>query len=279
MKLLILDRGFIDGKSIGTIKEKHGIDVLIPLKAKMEITTDAWRLSEVDGKPWLSWEPPAKKAPVDPPQRPESIRRAEKNRQETIARKKKESGVEEKPRLERVEFKVIPMMELWQECKVPLDVVLMREYMSDGTSSEWGLMTTRQVDNPVKIRQLYHVRSACEEGWRQRQTKCYWDLTGFRSPRFSLVVNQIIFVLMAYTLLEVFLIKSDRGELTKSTRKRLLAELLPDGEKVAVYYANRVGYFSVMEYTDIILNLREGPRRRLAGKVKRLRKSQLTPPQ
>ena len=92
-------------------------------------------------------------------------------------------------------------------------------------------------------------------------------------------IIQIIFVLMAYTLLEVFLIKSDRGELTKSTRKRLLAELLPDGEKVAVYYANCVGYFSVMEYTDIILNLREGPRRRLAGKVKRLRKTQLTPPQ
>lgn len=149
--------------------------------------------------------------------------------------------------------------------------------MSDGTSSEWGLMTTRRVDNPVEFRQLYHVRSACEEGWRQ--TKCYWDLTGFRSPRFSLVVNQILFVLMAYTLLEVFLTKSNRGELTKSTRKRLLAELLPDGEKVAVYYANRVGYFSVMEYTDIILNLREGPRRRLAGKVKRLRKSQLMPPQ
>ena len=48
MKLLILDRGLIDGKSIGTIKEKHGVDVLIPLKAKMDITTDAWRLSEVD---------------------------------------------------------------------------------------------------------------------------------------------------------------------------------------------------------------------------------------
>jgi hypothetical protein len=277
MKLLILDRGFIDGRSITSIKKEYGVDVLLPLKSKMNMTTDAWKLSEVDRNPWQVWEPPAKQAPVDPPQRPERIRRAEKKRQETVARKKKEAGIEEKPLLVRVELKVIPQMQLWEECEVPLDVVLMREHMSDGTVSEWGLMTTRRVEDPVEIRRLYGLRSSCEEGWRQ--TKCFWDLTGFRSPCFSLVVSQIIFVLLAYTLLEVFLVKSDRGELAKSTRKRLLAELLPDGEKVAVYYANRVGYFSVMEYTDLILNLREGARRRLAGKIKRLRKSQIAPPE
>ena len=117
--------------------------------------------------------------------------------------------------------------------------------MSDGDSSQWGLMTSREVDDPLEIRELYHLRSACEEGWRQ--TKCYWDLTGYRSASFSLVVNQIIFVLLAYSLLQLFLLKSDRGELAKATKKRLLAELLPDGEKVAVYCKNHVGYFGLME--------------------------------
>jgi len=85
---------------------------------------------------------------------------------------------------------------LWDTCDVPINVVLMREHMSDGTCSEWGLMTTREVDDPLEIRELYELRPSCEEGWRQ--TKCYWDMTSFRSPAFSLVVNQVVFVLLAY---------------------------------------------------------------------------------
>jgi hypothetical protein len=175
-----------------------------------------------------------------------------------------------------VEFKVVPAIEIWKECGVPLDVVVMREYRSDGEVSEWGLMTTRRVSDGIEIWELYQVRSACEEGWRQ--TKCYWDMTGFRSRTFSLVVSQVTFILFAYSLLQAFLLKSDRGDMAQMTRQRLLAELLPDGEKIAVYCENRVGYFGAGEYTDILLNLSEGPRRRLQGIVRRLRKAQTEPP-
>jgi len=276
MRTLLVDRGFIDGASIGAIKKGHDIDVVVPLKAKMQITEDAWKLAEVDREPWLVWEAPQNKPPPDPPQRPERLRRAERKRQETIAKLKREKGIKPRPHLVRVELKVIPQMRLWEECEVALDVVLMREHRSDGEVSSWGLMTTRRVVDPMEIRDLYSLRPSAEEGWRQ--SKCYWDLTGFRSCSFPLVVNQVIFVLLAYTLLQVFLVKTERGELAKATRQRLLAELLPDGEKIAVYFQNRVGYFSVAEYTDIILNLVEGARRRLQGTIRRLRKSQIEPP-
>ena len=281
LKTLLIDRGFIDGESLGGIKSDLGVDWIVPLKAGMDITTDAWKLAEVDKTPWVTWEPPPKVPPPEPPQRPEGIRKAEKKRQATVAAKKKErqekEGSAARPELVRVELKVIPEMRLWSSCSVPVNVVLMREHMSDGTCSSWGLMTSREVDDPLEIRRLYAVRSACEEGWRQE--KCYWDLTGFRAASFSLVVNQVIFVLMAYSLLQLFLIKSDRGELAKATRQRLLAELLPDGEKVAVYRKNRVGYFRLMDYSQILLELSEGARRRLVGTIRRLRKSQLEPPE
>jgi len=276
MKTLLIDRGFIDGESLGAIKESYGVDVVVPLKKGMSITEDAWKLAEVDPQPWLSWEPPPPAPAPDPPQRPEEIRRAEKARQLKVAKQKREKGIRPPPRLVRVEFKVIPRMNLWKECSVPLDVVLMREHYSDGKISSWGLMTTKEVTNPREIRELYGVRTACEEGWRQ--TKCYWDMTGFRSPAYTLVVSQVIFVLLAFSLLQLFLLKSDRGELAKMTRQRLLAELLPDGEKVAVYWGNHVGYLRVLEYSQILLNLLEGPRRRLAGTIRRLRKGQLEPP-
>jgi hypothetical protein len=276
MKTLLVDRGFIDGESIRRIKEKHGVDVVVPLKAKMDITEDAWKLAEVDGRAWQEWRPPEKIKPPDPPQRPESIREAEKTRQKTIAENKEREGVKPRPHLVRVELKLIPRINLWTECGLPLDVVLMREYMSDGETSQWGLMTTGEVNDPMEIRKLYGLRSRCEEGWRQK--KCYWDMTSFRSCKFSLVVNQVIFVLLSYSLLQVFLLQSDRGDLAKATRERLLQMLLPDGDKVAIYYKNRVGYFSLREYSDILLNLAEGARRRLQGTVRRLRKAELEPP-
>ncbi len=176
----------------------------------------------------------------------------------------------------RIEIKTIPHISIWDECPVPLDVVLMREHFTDGSVSSWGLMTTRQVENPWEIRELYRARTACEEGWRQ--TKCYWDLTGFRSRSMSLITSQVIFVLLAYTLLEVFLLRSERRELAKQTKQRLLAQLLPEGEQVAVYWQNRVGYFGIKEYSDILLNLREGPRRRLQGTIRRLKKIQSETP-
>src|SRR6266550_6182253 len=46
IKLLILDRGFIDGKNITRCKQEWGIDVLLPMKKKMDIWEDAWALAK-----------------------------------------------------------------------------------------------------------------------------------------------------------------------------------------------------------------------------------------
>src|SRR2546422_10626974 len=92
MKTLLVDRGFICGKSIGKIKTDFLTDVVVPLKAKMQITEDAWRLAELDGKPWQVWEPPPKVPLPDPPQRPEWLRRGEQKRPKKVAQKKKKEG-------------------------------------------------------------------------------------------------------------------------------------------------------------------------------------------
>jgi len=54
MKRLILDRGFLDGRAISTAKSEYGIDVLIPLRRRMDIYEDAmalFRLPDVDWVP------------------------------------------------------------------------------------------------------------------------------------------------------------------------------------------------------------------------------------
>jgi hypothetical protein len=52
IKLLIMDRGFIDGPLISRLKKRYAIDVLIPLKRNMEALVDAWGLSFLPETKW-----------------------------------------------------------------------------------------------------------------------------------------------------------------------------------------------------------------------------------
>ena len=122
----------------------------------------------------------------------------------------------------------------------------------------------------------YAVRPAIEE--EHRQEKCFWDMSHFRSTSFSLVVNQVVFVELASSLIQLFLRNLGREEWIGRTRKRLLELLLPNEYKIVVYFQQRFGLFSIHEYEEALLSLRKGARRRLLGKVRQLRRAQCTPP-
>ena len=103
-------------------------------------------------------------------------------------------------------------------------------------------------------------------------------MTHFRSIAFSLVANQILFVELAYSLIQIFLRKVGRNELIGKTRQRLLDSLLPSQNQIALYHQQRFGMFDRYEYQELLLTLREGARRKLLGKTRRLRRSQSWPP-
>lgn len=67
MKLLILDRGFLDGKAIGQCRRKHRIDVLIPLKKNMDLFVDAMGLAQDPQAQWQELpQPPSTPAQARP---------------------------------------------------------------------------------------------------------------------------------------------------------------------------------------------------------------------
>jgi hypothetical protein len=179
--------------------------------------------------------------------------------------------------LDHVELKAIRDMKLWEACPVPIHVVLLRDVFSDGSMAQWALATTRSFQDPVEIWDLYKMRPAIEE--RHRQMKCFWDLCRFRSRTYSLVVNQVIFMVLAYSLMQCFLLKAERDDFAAATRRRLLEQLLPDGQRVCVYRDNYVGYFTPLELLAETLKLSEGPKRRLVGTVRRLCSSALAAPE
>jgi hypothetical protein len=115
------------------------------------------------------------------------------------------------------------------------------------------------------------LRTAIEE--RHRQYKCFWDLTRMHSRAFSLVVNQSLFVLLAYTLLQAHLLLRQRQRLNPLTRTSILDLLTPTVEVVAVYYRQRFCLLSLPEFARILLTLEEVARKKLLKKTRRFEKN------
>ena len=76
--------------------------------------------------------------------------------------------------------------------------------MNTGQTKDWVLVSTSDRFTAAHIRSTYELRPAIEE--RHRQYKCFWDLTRMHSCAFSLVVNQALMVLLAYTLVQAHLV-------------------------------------------------------------------------
>ena len=147
----------------------------------------------------------------------------------------------------------------WSDCPVPLTAVVSREVDERGQTKDWV------------IRSANELRTAIEE--RHRQYKCFWDLTHMHSRAFSLVVNQVLFVLLSYTLLEAHLRLRKRQELNRRTRASIFPLLSPTLQVVAVYYRHRFCLFSVPEFARILLTLDDPARSQLLEKIHRIEKN------
>ncbi len=94
----------------------------------------------------------------------------------------------------------------------------------------------KDIEDPRQPAKQYHLRIATEE--RYRQVKCFSDLTKFTSRAFSMVVNQVIFMMLAYNLLQLHLFRQKRKELNQKILPHIRQQLLPWDNHIIVYYQN-----------------------------------------
>jgi hypothetical protein len=270
MKRLILDRGFLDGKAISICKKEYDIDILIPIRRNMDIYDDAMALFRDSDVDWVYCKEPVAEVKKHPRPRPQVIVQREKKRQKKIQKLKqeKQSLLPEKTLLKR-EAAAIGEFCTWSSCTVPLNVVANREHYADGHQKTWLLIDTKEVNDPSKDRELYHLRTTTEE--RYRQVKCFIDLTDFTSCSFSMVVNQVVFTVLAYDLLQLYLLKKGRKELNRKTLPRVRQQLLPSNNHIIVYYQNYYTFFNSMELIEFLVMLHEEARHKVAEKCRRLR--------
>lgn len=276
MKLLVFDRGLIDGQTVGNLKTKFDVDSLFPLKRGMDLWSDAKVLAEQDGRPWLHYDIPEPEPPTPPPDRPDVVQRREDARMRTLDEIRREEGPAPPTRkLKFIEYKYVEPSTVWETCSVGVGVLLVKSTYDNGDTLDWALASTKIFDDPLDMYLVYRIRCGIEED--HRQEKLFWDLSHFRTPRFTLVVNRVVFVELAYSLIQIFLKKIQEGELIGKSRERLLDCLLPQVSRVVLYYKQRFGFFDRYEYQEELLTLDEGPRRNALGKTRALRRGQVAP--
>jgi len=107
---------------------------------------------------------------------------------------------------------------------------------------------------------------------RHRQLKCFSDLAGFTSRRFSLVVNQVVFVLLMYSLLQWYWQRIRRPEFNPRTTARALEQLRPTMSVILIFYQGYVARLAPLEYQELLLTLKEEARLKILAKTRRLRR-------
>ena len=277
VKVLIVDRGLIDGARIGYLKQKLGIDTIVPLRANMDLYTDAIGLTRLPGFAWEPYAPGA--APAPPPSaspRPAAVEKREAKRQRTLAKRKTDAAAAETPAAPmpppQTLLGVGRGLLSWSPCPVPLTAVVNRERDAHGQTKDWVLVSTSDRFTAAHIRSTYELRPAIEE--RHRQYKCFWDLTRMHSCAFSLVVNQALFVLLAYTLVQAHLVLRQRQQLTGGVWERTWQLLSPTLEVVAVYYRQRFCLLTLAQYGRILLDVAEPVPGKLRDTLRRLEREQ-----
>jgi hypothetical protein len=279
LKVLIVDRGLIDGERMGRLKQQFAIDTIVPLRTNMDLYADAIGLTRLRGFTWEPYvpQPAAPPAPQASP-RPARVAKREAKRQKTLAERKAESALaasSSAPPALRPPQTLLGLgrgLLSWSQCPVPLTAVVNREPDEHGQTRDWVLVSTSDRFSAAQIRSTYELRPAIEE--RHRQYKCFWDLTRMHSCAFSLVVNQALFVLLAYTLGQAHLVLRQRQQLTGGVWERTWQLLSPSLEVVAVYYRQRFCLLTLAEFGRILLDIAEPARAKLREKLKRIEREQ-----
>lgn len=222
MKLLIADRGYISGEFITWLKTQCHVDVIIPLRKDMAIYQDALAISAMPDTKWT------------PLSHVDDIRKARIIRACTIDN-----------------------IKLWDECQVSLYVTVV-EAEQKGEDDEvlkrkFCLCSTKKFDSPHPVISSYQLRTNVEECFRQLKND--WRINRFPSPCSSLLEAHVSFTLLTYSLLQLYLMRSDLQSQTNRFLSSLRREELNDKNDIIVYADQYFGAFSAKEYSCLINQL------------------------
>ena len=174
MKMLIVDRGLLDGPLMGRLKKEDRIDTLVPVRTNMDLYADVIGLTrsrDFRWEPYVSSPTPAR--PLTIPHQPLRIQKREARRQQTLAERKAQVAVHQTAPagIPHTLLGIERDLRSWSDCPIPLTAVVSREVNEHGECKDWVIVTTSSSLTATQIRSTYELRTAIEE--RHREYKCF----------------------------------------------------------------------------------------------------------
>ena len=221
--MLIVDRAYIDGKTISILKLRRKVDTILPLRSDMKAYEDAIVSAYYhEDIPW-----------------------------------------EQHPTREHQEIKKVEYVEyMWDECDVPLVGCVVR-YLKEGRKASSSredyehmvFCTTRTNLTGRRIIQTYELRPEIEEDHRQWKDGP-WDMAEFTSTRLVQVLYHVICVLLAYNLSKLYSNTRAGQEFARKTLRQLRREQARSHEVgVLVFVGGYYAVFDIRFFTGILLRL------------------------
>jgi hypothetical protein len=150
----------------------------------------------------------------------------------------------------RREIALLTGLTTWDSAKLPLNCCLVRDTAPDGKVTYWTIVTTKAVTKPREIYDVYSDRWDLEEAFNE--LTCLWQYDRFYSTKWSLVLAQVFFTFIVYSLVSLY--KTEKGgEIAEMGIKRLRLEHFRSQEDVVVYLEDCYAIFTVQEFFALVL--------------------------
>ena len=233
---LLIDRGYLDADidMLSDFKRKYKLNWIIPLKKNMSAYGDAVGLSQARNAKW-------------------ELYKTEQNMDGFTILKE-----------EVITFAHITS---WEQLDVPIYISAKKttDYQNQDVSY-FVLAHTKKYSTFAEAFDLYAKRTKIEE--RHRQLKGWWSLTSFTSTSYSLDVTQVLSTLITYSLMQLYLIRSDMQDLASKTIDTIVKREKQGRHVVICYSGSNYGVFDIDEYSFIIMDLPSVYKERLKKKIR-----------
>jgi len=238
IKVLVLDRGFVDGETLWTIKDRYGVDFVIPSKEEMRVTTEARAFRKHKGADEnLVWaERPGEGDDLAGQVRLYGVK--------GVTAYDQYGDADHQKKLNRKDFQ-----------PNPLNVIVVYEWQGKTyrPGDEKVFLTSLPVHQPLTVLDTYDLRSLIEN-CAFRELKQGWQLDKFPKKTEEAVRGHVFLTLVIFTLTNAY--RTELGQDLAQAgirRQRLLWE---EANKVLVVAGD---YYAIFDLEEVLIILGGAP--------------------
>jgi hypothetical protein len=234
IKVLVMDRGFLDGETLWTIKQSYGVDFVIPSKDDMRVTTEARAFrQQKTGDEDLIWaERPGQGDPLTGQVRLYGVK--------AVTAYDQYGDADHQKKLNRKDFQ-----------PNPLNVIVVYEWQGKTYRSghEKVFLTSLPVDHPLTILDTYDLRSLIEN-CAFRELKQGWCLAKFPKKTEQAVRGHVFLTLVIFTLTNAY--RTEMGQELAQAGIRRQRLLWAEANKVLVVAGD---YYAIFDLEELLIIL------------------------